>query len=109
MNKFNEVLAKKRARLSKYTGRKLRRKVEAYHRAVQKFGKSDTPIQATSSKPSKPSKPVTVETGVPKWSVTPPGKEAFTVQASNEKDARAQARVTLAIRALPPGTTVERI
>lgn len=106
-----EILAKKQARLSKHSGRKLRRKLKAYNKAVKLYGaKGDTLPSPAASKPvTKPAKkPVTVETGIPKWNVTAPGKDTFTVQASNEKDARAQARVTLAIRALPPGTKVER-
>lgn len=122
-----EILAKKQARLSKHSGRALRRKLKAYNKAVKLYGaKGDTlPSPAlthwterhnVSTKPvTKPAKkPVTVETGIPKWNVTTLGKSPFTVQASNEKDARTEARKMMGIwmgkelRSLPPGTKVER-
>lgn len=40
------------------------------------------------------------------WLVQVPGKASFTVQSSNEKNARAEARTVLGVRALPNGTTV---
>lgn len=123
MNNHSEIIAKKQARLSKHSGRALRRKIKAYNKAVKLYGAKGNTLPSptlthwterynvSTTKPvTKPAKkPVTVEKGIPKWNVTAPGNDTFTVQASNERDARAQARVTLAIRALPPGTKVERV
>jgi hypothetical protein len=115
---FNEILAKKQARLSKHSGRKLRRKIKAYQKAVQRHAGGDTlappKAEVTNSKgeviPTSQGLGELVKAkvqGKRNWIVTVPGKSTFTVQSTNEKDARAEARKVLGARALPNGTTVE--
>jgi hypothetical protein len=100
---YNDILNKKRDRLRKYTGQKLRRKARAYERACFLYGNC-TPTLA----PPKSLNPVFIETGTPEWLVTPPTGQTFTVFASSEKKARAEARTVLGVKVLPKGTTVEK-
>ena len=97
-----EILNKKLDRLNKYTGSALNRKKKAYEKAVAKFnipsgqGKSNTPTFMSSTK--------TIETGTQQWIVG-----NVQVSAKNEKDARAEARKALKLKALPPGTKVIKV
>lgn len=97
---YQEVLNKKKARLAKYTGRRLKEKTAAYERAVARFSPSPAPAKAT----------VAVETGDPEWAVYLPGETGgkITVHATSEKKARSAARTALGLRALPAGTKVEK-
>lgn len=112
---YQEVLNKKKERLSKYTGRKLKLKQRAYEKALSRFGTAapatqKSPKSAAPKVTKKPEKAVVVETGDPEWSVHLPGETGgvITVHASSEKKARAAARSALKLRALPAGTKVEK-
>ncbi len=50
---YNDILAKKQERLVKHTGRKLKRKMKAYQRAVQKYSGGDTMAPPKASKAAK--------------------------------------------------------
>ena len=105
---YQEVLNKKKERLAKFTGRKLKLKQRAYEKALARFGgvpKTQKSVQAPT-----PKAPVVVETGDPEWSVYLPGETGgvITVNATNEKAARLAARTALGLRALPAGTRVEK-
>jgi hypothetical protein len=112
-----EILAKKQARLAKHDGRSLRRKVKAYRKAVHQFRKGqpqNSKAEVTNSKgeviPTSQGLGELVKAkvqGKKTWVVTVPGTATVTVQSTNEKDARAEARKVLGARALPNGTTVE--
>lgn len=105
---YTEILNKKRERLSKHSGQKLRKKTKAYEKAVARFGTQARQTQRPGKSEVKSERPVVVETGMPEWVVQPPGGQPFTVTAKNEKDARLAARTTLGARALPPGTQVSK-
>lgn len=103
---YNDILNKKRERLSKHTGRKLRKKTKAYEKAVARFSRPETIPAAPLAKPA--AKPVVVETGMPEYVVKLPDGRAFGVNAKNEKDARAAARGILGAKSLPAGTEVRK-
>jgi hypothetical protein len=94
---YQEVLNKKKERLAKFTGRKLKLKQRAYEKALARF---EPKTQKSVSAP-------VVETGNPEWSVYLPSG-VVTVYATNEKAARLAARTALGLRALPAGTKVEK-
>ena len=110
--KHTDVLKKKEARLLKHTGRKLVLKRRALNKALERAGlprikfQNDTgaipPTLRTGSAPP------LAEKADPEWTVQPPEGKAFKVRASSEKKARAEARAVLKIRALLPGTKVDR-
>jgi len=105
---YQNVLNKKRERLTKYTGRKLKLKTAAYEKAVARFGGTaeSVVVEPPKAKAKPAEKPVVVETGTPEWTVTPPDGKSFVVRATAEKKARAEARMVLGTKSLPPGTTV---
>jgi len=97
---YQEVLNKKRARLSKYTGGALRRKTAAYERAVERFNSENPPTLKSA---------LEVEAAVPVYRITLRDGTSFSVRAMNDREARKMAREELKLpRSLPPGTKVEQ-
>jgi hypothetical protein len=103
--KHTDVLKKKEARLLKYTGRKLVLKRRALNKALERAGLAPAVVAAPKAAPKTVK---TVETADPEWLVQPPEGAPFKVRAPNEKKARSEARAVLKIRALLPGTKVDR-
>jgi hypothetical protein len=103
------VLARKRARLSKYTGRELRLRTERVERAESKFRGFSSALSVPKGTATVRIKDEAKPSELPSWNVSVPDDRTVLVRARSEKEARAEARCVLELPRLPGGTIVERV